>query len=208
MKKHILLFGFLLFSTLSYSQVSYGLKFGLNYNRNAQLKNKSNEIPLIYQERFGYEIGFFLSLKLSNKISIKSGLSLSEKGMYLGNAPLYKNKNLHLTYGILPLLFVYDISKNFKIQTGFEFGYLFSSKIFFRSGFLDDDFFDNNIDLGLNLGIRYALLKKARIGLNFSYSLIPIYKNWTGHFPDGSKDYFKVKSLNRTLGLVFNYIIK
>ncbi len=207
MKKYILLLGFLLFSIFSYSQVSYGIKLGINYNRNANLKNKNNEIPLIYAERFGYEIGIFTSLKMNDKLSINSGVSISEKGMYLGNAILYKNKNLHLTYGIIPLLIGYDISNNFKIQTGFEFGFLFSSKILYRSGFIGNDF-DNNIDLGLNLGIRYSLIKKAKIGLNFSYSLIPIYKNWTGHFPGGSTQEFKVKSVNKTLGLVFNYIIK
>lgn len=80
MKKTLLLIGLTLsiLTINAQNNIEYGLKGGLNYS--SFIDNNNDDIPVDYKGKIGFHFGGFVSIGISDKISIRPELIYSQQG--------------------------------------------------------------------------------------------------------------------------------
>lgn len=107
MKKTILLFAFVIFSTYSFSQNGmYGVRAGLNISNLDFEPNPTFD----NEHRNGFAIGFFGEFDLSKEIGIAPEIQFSAEGA--------KDRDLRIDYIQIPILFKYRFGDRFSVAAG------------------------------------------------------------------------------------------
>ncbi len=173
---------FLLVSTMSYGQKSFGVKAGLNVSR------LEVNVPYILKvkNRFGYHLGIWKEFTTNNsKIFFRPELFYNQKGFRnsdtltspLTNTLIRYQRTSIFNYLTLPLLAGYRLNSKIAIFDGPEI----STLIVVRSKTKGEKAYNmrpildyNNLDLGLTAGFRYNLNAKLSADLRYTYGFSTI----------------------------------
>lgn len=126
--------------------------------------------------KFGFTIGAFTTIKVSNSFSGELQIRFSQKGAskkVTENDPgKYISK---LNYIELPVLLRFHQTSKLSWHLGPGFGYLFKYSVEDENGPLNKDAISfRNFDLSGMAGIQYMMTQKLGVSVTFSYSVIPI----------------------------------
>ena len=160
MKK--LLFTVLLLSTFigfSQGESAFGIKAGLNYNSNGELKDVSGASEdIIYNRgdsKVGYHLGIFGKLEFSS-------LYLRPELVYTKTKSDYNGSDFDMSKLDLPVLLGYKIIGPLSVFAGPSFQYILDTDL---EGVRLDDV-KNDFSVGLNIG---AGVQLGRLGLDVRY---------------------------------------
>lgn len=157
-KKITLFLLFVFIGTLSFAQLSGGIKGGLNYSNVIITNGKTYFEGTQFQPRYAYHFGSYLQKDFSKSFAWQIEMLFSNKG-YVAQTGDIKS-TISLNYLNWPLLLVYHAGSRLNFETGLEFGFMVSGDPLF-----------NTFDLGIDLGINYRMNKKINAGLRYNQGL-------------------------------------
>jgi hypothetical protein len=211
-KKFTLVFLSMIICSLTFSQITYGIKAGLT---ESYLQDKIGSSTQNYNFRSGYQVGAFAEVPLNRDISLRPSLQLTQKGFKkvegTPGTAFYWNRNFSTNYLELPLDVVYNfhLSQNGKIQIGtgpvFGVGLFGKNKTIITSSdstgqthteyWNGNDAFDKRFDFGWDLLISFKC-HKTSISANYNQGLFNI-------LTDGDHT-----AKNRSFALTLGYLLK
>ncbi|RDC64913.1 porin family protein [Adhaeribacter pallidiroseus] len=167
---------FLLVSTISYSQKSYGVKAGLNVTR----MNVNEAYTLKVKNRLGYHLGLWKESTFSPKVFLRIELFYTQKGSRYSDTltlPFTKETirskgTLIYNYLTLPWLLGYNLNSKTAIFLGPELSLLIAPLARSNGGKAHNMrhiLRYNAPDLGLTAGFRYNLNNKLSADLRYTY---------------------------------------
>jgi hypothetical protein len=171
MKKSVIVFIALFMTSMSYAQVSFDSRVGVNLSG----VSKSG-----LTMKFGVKAGLGIDYSISELFAIRSGLFFSMQGGSDARTPfdLSPKNTLKLNYLEVPVLasFRVQVTKNIGIalNAGPSLGYLISKK---SSGFEEM----NSSDVGAKMGLDFVFNKKFIIGIESQYGLSELVKDSQQH---------------------------
>lgn len=135
--------------------------------------------------RPGLLFGPHASVFLNERIVVKSGLLLSQEGVWFGdeNIDRVPKDDIHaLTadYLSIPILAKYYMTRGFHVQAGPRLSYLLVSKAKINGREvrnLKDLGVIKNIDAGILTGLGYEFNSTFTIGINFDFSFVDLVKD-------------------------------
>lgn len=162
----------LIFSTFSYSQVSFGVKSGINI---ATTKN----VIAFPNNRIGWYAGGFALMQLHKKFFLETELLYSSKGYGVNQRNVLGAPNAvyRLNYLNLPILLGYKIDRKTSVFFGPELGYL----IMVREVYPGEDNFNVSksyppkFDIDIDIGLNYKITNLIGIEARYSYGLNTLY---------------------------------
>jgi hypothetical protein len=192
MNRVILFSVFLFTSVLSEGQVHFGLKGGLNISDIVINNVIDPDAESDFNFKAGIHSGFFAIADVGTRTGLAAELLYSVKGVRA-----ITNINLH--YITLPVLLRYTLGKKFIAEGGPEIGYLVAARS--RYGNISN-IYDNNIDLGLDLGLQYYITSDLFLVLRFNAGISSVIRNPTEAFQGE-----KIRYQNRVLQLSLGYTL-
>lgn len=168
---------FLMFSTTIFSQISFGLKSGVNYS-NIDFNSGIETIDQVAKEttkpKLGYHIGAFLQIPFSEKLAFKPEFLFSTQGQKVN----FESNALQLNYLKVPLLIEYRFIEKLGIQFGPTIGYLLAAKSKVDGNSFDaKDFYNNSLDVGISGGLFWQLTNHLRLNATYYHGLNSISKD-------------------------------
>lgn len=148
----------------TFSQLSIGLKAGLNF------ANVTNTAGINANSRSGYMIGGFISPKAKKLIGFRSEFILSRQGYdYKSNSNTGK---VNLDYLLLPQLITFNITKKFELHAGGQIGFLLNANADSTGGTAEGllDYF-NRFNYSIAGGVQVSPFGGLFIGARFNVSL-------------------------------------
>ncbi|OIV43994.1 porin family protein [Flavobacterium johnsoniae] len=207
MKKIILAaIAIMLFEFVSAQETRFGIKGGANLSSWTGDTNNVNLNP-----KFGFVIGGFSEIKLTDKFALQPELNYSTQGTKLDNFVFLQNLHFddfelptadikwNLAYLNIPVMFKYYIVNKFNIEAGPQIGILLSAKTktkiegINQTSEMDVKDFFKSIDFGLNFGASYDFTENVSIGARYNLGLSNIAKTIDG---DKSKLHNSVLALS------------
>lgn len=192
MKKTLLLIGLTLFTLTSFGQnraTEFGIKGGLNYS--SFIDRNDKDIPADYNGKVGFHIGGFISLGISDKLSIRPELLYSQQGSNFsingGDLNIFDpNDGAFVTSMdgtikesmiLLPIILDYKLNTKFNIGFGPQLGYSINREIDYdNNSFNFDGFLKNNdsenFEIGIGLEIGYYVAANYGISLRYNYGIL------------------------------------
>lgn len=170
-KKLLLILSFLLISCFGYSQVSFGVKSGINI---ATTKNLL-EFP---KNRIGWYAGGTAIIPLYKKFFLQPELIFSSKGERTDKITGAQDKSVtRLNYLNVPILFGYKIDGKTLFVLGPEIGWLTSAQLKYYAGeFMNvSKNYPPKFDIGLDIGIRYNIIKRIGTEVRYNYGFNTLY---------------------------------
>ncbi|WP_396188948.1 porin family protein [Flavobacterium sp.] len=171
--------------------VKFGVKTGLN------LSTFSGDVANV-DSKFGFILGGFAEIKLSEKFAFQPELLFSTQGAKSSESYAeigYSEKmeyNLKANYLNIPLMAKYYANSKLSIQVGPQIGFLMSSKtkvdytindagvIDSGSQTVDTKSSYNSIDFGLNIGAGYDITENIGLDLRYNLGLSNVNKKVDG----------------------------
>lgn len=138
----------------SKAQLSYGLKFGLNFSRVLH-KQKETE-PLGFSPSVHF--GAYGNIAVSKHVYFSGDFLLSDKGYH-------ENTSAHLLYLNIPLLVNYKPIKNLSFGLGPYLGVLITPWGKDREGL--KEVYSNRLDVGSVIGVQYAFNSAIAVAFRF-----------------------------------------
>ncbi len=198
MKILLFSFSFLLIGYICYSQVSFGMKSGINI---ATTKG----LFAFPKNRIGWQAGGFAVIPLHKKIFLQSELLYSTKGNGFNQINPFGAPNgvYRFNYLNLPILLGYKIDKKTSAFFGPEFGYLTSVREVYsdNDNFNVSNDFPTKFDVGLGVGLNYKIIKKACIEIRYNYGFNTLY-----YVDAVGKRHSETKGANRVFQIGVNYL--
>ena len=195
MKKQNLLFiAFLLTTTIAFSQdINVGVRGGLNMS-NLSMNLPSNLWPADNQKksRTSFNIGAYGQYSLNEKMVMQVELFYSGEGANFTEPGTELPAHINLSYLSLPILFKYNIIRNFYAMAGPQFSYLLAAHSIYKNSNSYNVIREHNrIDVGLVPVIGYDW-KNFSINLRYhiGFSKLPkSHSSWsyTGYADDKIK---------------------
>ena len=123
--------------------------------------------------------GAFVFTDFKEKWGAQMEIRYAAKG---SAAPKYFSytRKYRLQYIEVPLLAQYEPVNKLKIQFGLSFGYLFSAAQSDGYGYEKFEEIPSRGEVAVSAGINYSLTKHLDINARFSYSVLPVFSNYTG----------------------------
>lgn len=205
MNKSFVGFVFMCVAVTGYAQVSFGVKGGLNFNTIANVGEDDPNLAtqIDYTTSLGYNLGTYLSLPINKKSTIYFELQYSLRGGKLDG------EKHHLNYIELPMLFSYSILKNLAIELGPSFSYKISAMAIDDGTKSNIDLlFDENIDIGINSGVRVPVNEKIAIVGRYYIGLLKLFQITYISGPMPGDDIYESKYYSRTIQLGLTYKVK
>lgn len=182
-------------------KAEFGVKGGLN----ASIFSGDTE-GVDFKSRTGFNVGAFVAIKISDKITLQPELIYSSQGAEAKNveavveAVLYNGDvKFNLSYLNIPVMFKYYVAEKFNLEVGPQIGFLTSAETSttldgFSQSFEQDakDYFES-VDFGFNLGAGYDFTKKFSAGIRYNLGVANVVKTASG---DDSKTQNSVFSLS------------
>jgi len=183
MYKSILLLVFLkAICILSFSQLKFGIKTGLNLATIIKIPYSAG-----YNRTAYFNAGLITRLDLSKRFYFSPQLLYSEKGYSEIMIPTGTSK-LHLNYISMPLYFGYKLTKGILIQAGPEISYLLSGK--FKDSRYTDDVTDiyNRVEFGISYGLNIKLTKHLFSELMINNGITNLLPSFGTTFPASGRN--------------------
>jgi len=202
-KKFILIIVVIFFTQTLFSQINYGIKFGMNYSK-VNVDSNFPEIEVVNHNSFkyGFHIGAVVKITISDKFSVNTEFLYSDKGSSTNKGDDANYYEFNLYYLDFPVTINYKATNNLYFQLGVEPGYLSATNFedYFEEGILKY----NSFDLEALVGVEYYI-RKIGIGVRYGYSVIPILdKTYT----DNGKTIGSAKFHNSNIQIYFTYLLK
>lgn len=123
--------------------------------------------------------GAFVFTEFKDKWGAQMEIRYAAKG---SAAPKYYSytRKYRLQYIEVPLLAHFEPVNKLKIQFGLSFGYLFSAAQSDGGGYEKFEEIPSRGEIAVSAGINYSLTKHLDINARFSYSVLPVFSNYTG----------------------------
>lgn len=148
----------ILLSLVSFSQLSGGLKGGLNYSDVVFTNGKSYFEGTQFSPKVSFHFGSYVQQSFSKSFSWQVEMLFSNKGYIAQNGDV--NSTISLNYLNWPLLILYHMSPKLNFETGVEFGLMVTGDPLF-----------NDFDFGIDLGMNYQISNKLDAGLRYNHGL-------------------------------------
>lgn len=169
-KKFSLFFLIPLISYSSYSQISFGVKSGMNI---ATTKN----IIAFPKNRVGWYIGGRTIIPVHKKIFLQPELLFSSKGYRYIDLSDGKTVAMRLNYLNMPILLGYRIDSKTKIALGPELGYLVKAINYLnKENFDATRSFPQRFDAGIAIGASYNISEIFGIEIRYNYGFGDLYQ--------------------------------
>jgi hypothetical protein len=168
------IFVVVLFSLISvnncYSQISYGIKSGINI---ATIDN----LIEFQKNRVGWYVGTFVTLDLSKKWVLEADLLYSSKGTSASKQVGPLEITSRFNYVNVPVLLGYKLHTRSSILIGPELGYLTSVRTFYgKSGnFNTSKNYPSKFDIGLATGLHISIITKLGVEFRYVYGFKTLY---------------------------------
>jgi hypothetical protein len=187
-------------NVVAYSQVTFGVKSGINIAT-------TKDIIAFPKNKIGWYGGGFTIIPVHAKFFLQPEIQYSSKGYGVNQRNPYNapNPNYRFNYLCVPILAGYKIDKKTSLLFGPEMGYL----MVVREVFPDGDNLDVSksyppkFDVGLDIGVNYNVIEKIGIEVRYNYGFNTLYAvDATGNgygIPNGA---------NRVFQIGLNYILK
>ena len=153
---------------VSFSQVKYGVKFGLN-----------ESVYRFYEYKFekfksGFNGGFIFQIPMHKNFFIQTEILYSEKGYKQeGDFPF----TTYLDYITLPLLFGVKVKDKLSFAGGAEFNKLLSEEYKLTTGGAYRDS-HKKFDAGFTIGVAFKFTKKFGVDARYFYGLVNGYETY------------------------------
>jgi len=172
MRKIILLFIIILPLSLSAQRFHGGLVGGFNVSQidgdNWAGYNKA-----------GLVAGAFVFTDLSEKWTAQLEIRYSSKGSATPKYYVDKIK-FRLLYIEIPIVAKFEIVKKLDIEAGVSIGYLFNAARNDGYGYVKFEEVPEKFEGAICAGLNYLLFDKVGVNARYSYSLFPVYSQYTG----------------------------
>ena len=155
-KKNMLPLFIVLFSQLTFSQFSYGIKAGLNYDSLGELTNTELATNLQANAKTGFHVGLYSNINLL-LFYVRPELQFSKSESSFGD-----NRSISLQKIEAPVLIGYKILGPLSVFAGPSFQYILSDE----ATNLSLGEIDKNFTVGLQVGTRFKL-GKLGVGVRF-----------------------------------------
>lgn len=173
---------------LSFSQLTVGLKAGLNF------ANITNASSINSSSRSGYLFGFFISPKSKGILGSRHEIEYSRQGYNFESGS--NTGNVNLDYILLPQLMSINITKYFSLQVGAQMAFLINAKADSSNssgssgsspyGKLMDYY--NKFDYGFAGGVEIHPVLGLMIGARYNISFGNLYKDPSTVMTGGSSE--------------------
>jgi hypothetical protein len=139
--------------------------------------------------------GAFVFTGFTDKWGAQMEIRYSAKGSATPkNDPF--NRKYRLQYIEIPVLIKYRVIKVLEFQGGLSFGYLFNAGENQGDGYENFTEMLKPIEIAICAGINYSYFDPVNLNLRYSYSVLPIFENYTGaSYGDGQAWYNNVITL-------------
>ena len=193
MRNIIFTISFLFTTYFGYSQVTFGVKSGINIAT-------TKDIIAFPKNKIGWYGGGFTIIPVDAKFFLQPEIQYSSKGYGVNQRNPYNapNPNYRFNYLCVPILAGYKIDKKTSLLFGPEMGYL----MVVREVFPDGDNLDVSksyppkFDVGLDIGVNYNVIDKIGIDVRYNYGFNTLYAvDATGNgygIPNGSNRVFQI----------------
>jgi hypothetical protein len=155
-QKHTLTFFIVLFTQWAFSQFSYGIKGGLNYDSLGELTNTELSTNLEANANTGFHVGLYANVNLL-LFYVRPELQFSKSNSSFG-----ENGNISINKIEAPVLLGYKILGPLSVFAGPSFQYILSEK----TDRLTLGEIDKNLTVGLQVGTRFKL-GRFGVGVRF-----------------------------------------
>jgi opacity protein-like surface antigen len=167
-------------------EAKFGIKAGLNL---ATFSGDTEGVDL--KSKAGLNIGGFVEVKLSDKVSLQPELLYSMQGTKIdqfelsdGNQTFLVDANINMSYINVPLMLKYYAAEKFNLEVGPQVGFLVSAKTVAKANGIEvkEDTKDNfkSVDFGLNFGTGYDFSNNISAGFRYNLGLANIAKTEAG----------------------------
>jgi hypothetical protein len=176
------------------AQLSLGIRGGLNLS-DVVINNTTDnpDAESDFRMKAGIHAGIFSSVDVGRRTRLSAELLYSNKGVRA------INNRINLHYISLPILFEYVITAKWLAEVGPELSYL----VVVRSEYGNvSSLWNNKIDIGMDVGIRYSITSTLSAGLRFNAGFLSVIENG-GTNASGEKIRFQ----NRVLQLSIAYAL-
>jgi opacity protein-like surface antigen len=203
MKKNILL-AIAIFTVgfANAQKAEFGIKGGLN---SSDFSGDTGRVD--FKSRVGFNVGAFVAIKLSEKITLQPEILYSTQGAKNSNVTMIimidiltnADVKVNLSYINFPVMIKYYVADKFNLEVGPQIGFLTSaeSSTYYdvSSQAVDEDIKDSfeSVDFGLNFGAGYDFTKNISAGIRYNLGLANISKTQS---VDNSKIHNNVFSLS------------
>ncbi|CAN5721788.1 hypothetical protein BH11BAC3_BH11BAC3_38790 [soil metagenome] len=193
----ISLFIFLV-NNFSYSQVSYGIKSGINLST-------TDNLIAYPTTRVGWYVGGLSKIALNKRISFQPEIYYSSKGNRSKNQLGSLKITTRLNYINLPLLLNYKILNTTHLIFGPELGYMTAAHIALSNGenFNKSDNYFHKFDIGLSLGIHHKMCKNIEAEFRYTFGFKTLYSTDL----NGERNN-PTNGANRVIQIGLQYILK
>lgn len=169
-------------------KAQFGIKAGLNSS------NFSGDTEgADFKSRIGFNIGAFVAIKLSEKITLQPEVLYSTQGAKVENvSAMYNGVNytgdvkFNFSYINVPIMLKYYVADKFNLEVGPQIGFLASAKTSTKiDGFSQKtdqdvkDFFET-VDVALNFGAGYDFTEKFFAGIRYNLGVSNIFNSESG----------------------------
>lgn len=154
---------FILWMTLpviSYAQIEFGIKGGLNVSDVVITNYVDPDVESDFHLKLGLHAGVFVKGRVNERVGVAAELLYSDKGV----------NDIHLRYVTMPLLVQYRLANKVIAEIGPEPGYLFSATSRYGNA---ANTYNNKFDLALNAGIALDF-RKVILGLRYCIGLFSV----------------------------------
>lgn len=191
MKKTVILIGIFLMTINVFGQnetLEYGIKGGLNYS--SFIDNNDEDIPADYEGKIGFHLGGFVSIGISDNLSIRPELLYSQQGsdftINTVNLNIFDptddrfsptiDGTIKESMLLLPIILEYKVSEAFYLGVGPQFGYSLNREVEFQDNLFGDTFLKNddseNFEIGVALELGYSMAENYGVSLRYNYGVI------------------------------------
>lgn len=200
MRKFLFILSFLFISQLGKSQVTFGIKSGINI---ATTKG----IIAFPKNKIGWYVGGFGKINLKSNFFFQPELQYSSKGYGVNQRNPYNapNPNYRFNYLCLPVLAGYKIDKKTSLLFGPELGYLMEvCEVFTDGDNLDvSKSYPPKFDVGLDIGVNYSIIGEIGIEVRYNYGFNTLYA-----VDAAGNGYGIPNGANRVFQIGLNYLLK
>lgn len=160
----------LFFSYSSYSQVTFGVRSGMNIATTKNLIEHS-------KNRIGCYGGGVVTIPIYKKLFLQAELLYSSKGYRTDEIIGAGSKSvMRFNYLNLPILFGYRIDKKTFFVFGPEIGQLLSAQLSYSSDFFDaSKGIPSKFDVGLDVGASHMVIKHLNVEVRYSFGFNTLY---------------------------------
>lgn len=170
MKFSLISVSVLLLGSTGYSQVSYGLKSGINIAT-------TRDLIAFPRNRLGWYAGGFATIPMQKNFFLQTELLYSSKGNRSYNQVGPLKIVTRLNYLNAPILLGCKIDQKTSLLFGPEFGYMTSAHIALSNGenFNESESYPAKFDMGISVGLNYKISKDIGIETRYNYGFKTLY---------------------------------